>query len=113
MLLREFINKKDLDDVDMIDDLMFFMNNDTNFYRKIFFPMISKIRDQIKSGKRCKDTVFRPCVDSAINSYCEKYNISENPISLFTEVDRDEIARKVFAKEKDNVIKGRYDGDQK
>lgn len=113
MLLREFINKQDLDDVDMTDDLIFFMNNDSNFYRKVFFPMVVKVRDQLKSGKRCEDTIFRPCIDHAVDSYCEKYDISENPISLFTEVDRDEIARKVFATEKENIVNGRYDRSQK
>jgi hypothetical protein len=109
MLLREFINLKELEDVDLCDDLQVFMRNDPLFYRKIFYPEIVKVRDRIKSGKRCEETCFRNCVDRAADAYCEKFKVSTNPISVFTEVDRDKVARQIFAKERDNIIKGRYD----
>jgi hypothetical protein len=108
MLLREFINIKELEDVDLCDDLQIFMHNDPLFYRKIFYPEIIKVRDKIKSGKRCEETSFRSCVDKAADAYCEKFDVSGNPISVFTEVDRDKVARQIFAKERDNIIKGRY-----
>jgi hypothetical protein len=113
MLLREFINQKELEDVDMLDDLHFFMHNDPKFYRKFLYPLIAKFRDHIKQGKKCKDTVFRPCVDRAVDMYCQKYDIAGNPKSVFTDVDRDELARRVFGQEKMRVDQGVYDGDQK
>jgi len=92
-----------------MDDLHYFMHNDPAFYRKIFYPIISKFKKHIKSGKQCRDTVFRPCVDRAADAYCNKFNIADNPKSVFTDVDRDELARKIFGQERDRVEKGVYD----
>lgn len=109
MLLREFITSKDLEDVDTIEDLHYFMQNDPKFYRMFFYPLISKFKDHINKGKKCKDTVFRPCVDRAVDIYCQKFGIADNPKSLFTDVDRDELARKIFDQEKTHIEKGTYD----
>lgn len=112
MLIREFTESPELKDVDLVDDLHFFMHNDPKFYRRALYPMIVKVRDHIKSGKKCNDTVFRKCVDSAVDSYCSKFKISGNPTSVFTDVDRDSLARKIFAQEQEHINKGTYDGDQ-
>ena len=101
-----------LEEIDLSEDLHFFMHNDHNFYRKVFFPMISKVKAHIKSGKRCHDGVFRPCVDQAAETYCKKFNIPDNHKSVFTDVDRDELARKIFGQEKDRIEQGDYDGDK-
>lgn len=111
MLIREFTEKDNFEDVDLLDDLDFFMNNDRQFYRRDLFPLISHLRNQIKSGKKCKDTLFRNCVDKAIDVYCKKFDITNDQKSVFTDVDRDELARKIFAKEQENINNGVYDGD--
>ena len=113
MLIREFTESPDLENVDMLDDLHFFMHNDPNFYRKKFYPMIARVRDHIKSGKRCKDTVFRPCVDVATEMYCKMFKIPGNEKSVFTDTDRDELARKIFGQEVENIKQGHYDGEPK
>ena len=112
MLLREFLNStKDLTEVDFKDDLKFFMHNDPKFYRRVFWPLISKVRDHIKQGNPCRDDIFRPCVDHAATAYCKQYNIPQNHKSVFTDVDRDEIAREIFGQERDRIEQGDYDGD--
>lgn len=102
-----------LEDVDLLDDLHFFMHNDPNFYRSILFPMIGKVKNHVNAGKRCKDTVFRGCVDRAADAYCKKFNVAENVKSVFTDVDRDELARKIFGQERDRIEQGQYNGDDK
>lgn len=111
MLLREFINQQQLEDVDIVDDLHFFMHNDPRFYRKVMYPMISKLKNHLKSKKTCKDTVFRSCVDQAANVYCNQYHVTDSPNSVFTDVDRDELARRIFGEEQDNIKNGVYDRD--
>lgn len=110
MLIREFTETPDLDGVDLIEDLHFFMHNDPAFYRRVLFPAISKLRDCIKTGKDVKDDMFKNCVDNAADIYCKKFNIHDNPKSVFTDVDRDSLARKIFAQEQERIVKGDYDG---
>lgn len=109
MLIKEFTTPIDIENTNLLDDLHFFMHNDTVFYRKIFYPVIAKVRDRVKSGKGCKDTVFKSCVDSAVDIYCKKFNIAGNPVSVFTNVDRDSLARKIFEQELEEINKGTYD----
>jgi hypothetical protein len=109
MLINEFTQLPDMENADLLDDLHFFMHNDPNFYRKVFYPMIAKVRDHVKSGKQCKDTVFKKCVNDAVDIYCKKFNLAGNPTSVFTNVDRDELARKIFGQEIDQIHKGTYD----
>lgn len=112
MLIQEFTKLPDLKDVDLLDDLHFFMQNDPSFYRRIFYPLIVQIRDAIKNGKKCKDDCFRKSVDKAAILYCKKFNIPDNPKSVFTDVDRDALARKIFGQEKERIEQGSYDREE-
>lgn len=113
MLIREFVESPDLKEVDLVDDLKFFMENDPTFYRKVLFPMILKVKKHIKAGQRCKDTVFKNCVDQAASIYCQKFNIQDNEKSVFTDIDRDKLARQIFGQEVERINQGVYDrGEQ-
>ena len=103
---------KELEDVDLVDDLQFFMYNDPKFYRRIFFPVLSQMKKQVKSGKGCKHDMFRPCIDTATKLYCNKYEISADDKSVFTDVDRDAVARKIFQQEHERIKQGAYDKDE-
>ena len=116
MLIREFAEDQqlDLETVDLLDDLQFFMNNDPHFYRRDYYPILSKVLQHVKAGKQCREDVFLPCVDKAIQIYCRKFNIPGNEKSVFTDTDRDELARKIFNQELHNIEQGAYDdGDSK
>lgn len=113
MLIREFTESPNLEDVDLLDDLQFFMHNDPQFYRKELFPLIAQLKKFVKSGKPCDNKLFRKCVDKAADNYCQKFKIPGNPKSVFTDVDRDSLARKIFAQEQENITNGTYDGDNK
>lgn len=100
---------KNLEDVDLVDDLQFFMQNDPKFYRRILYPVLSQMRDRIKKGQGCQHSIFKPCVDTAAKLYCKKFEIPDNDKSVFTDVDRDSLARKIFQQETERVKKGVYD----
>jgi hypothetical protein len=110
MLIREFTEQEpiDLESVDLLDDLQFFMNNDPAFYRKVYYPVLSQMKNTVKEGAQCSDDMFRPCVDKAVDIYCKKFNLPGNIKSVFTDVDRDELARKIFSQELDNIDQGQY-----
>jgi hypothetical protein len=109
MKINELNERLKIDDIDLLDDLEFFMNNDNQFYRRIYYPMLMKLKKIVKTGKSCDDNFFRSCVDQAIPIYIKKFNISGNEKSVFTDVDRDEVARKIFGQEKERIEKGEYD----
>lgn len=111
MLIREFTESPgvELETIDLLDDLQVFMNNDPAFYRKVYYPVLSKFKKQIKSNGTCSEDIFRPCVDRAAQLYCQQFKISGNEKSVFTDVDRDELARKIFGQELKNIEEGIYD----
>lgn len=113
MLIREFTESPNLEDVDLLDDLHFFMNNDPTFYRKVFYPALSTLKKHIKTGTRCNNNLFRPCIDQAVNIYCKKFNIPGSETSVFTNVDRDTLAKKIFAQEVQRIKQGDYNGENK
>jgi hypothetical protein len=100
MKLREIFQQVNFEDADLRDDIAFFMYNDDKFYRRLLYPAIIKFRDKIKNNQSCEDTYFRSCVDTACKVYCKQFNIKDNEKSVFTDVDRDEVARKIFGQEK-------------
>jgi ABC-type uncharacterized transport system substrate-binding protein len=113
MKITEVTSAPDLKDVDLKDDLLFFMNNDPVFYRRIFFPTLSKLKSAIKSKKKCNHNIFRPCIDKAAETYCKKFDIAGGDKSVFTDVDRDSLARQIFGQERQHIVKGEYDGSEK
>ena len=110
MLLRELDEKFNLEDSNLLDDLEFFMMNDNKFYRRILYPQLSLMKNKLEAGEACEDNCLRPCVDKAAVLYCKKFNIPDNHKSVFTDIDRDAVARSIFGKEQDNIAKGHYDG---
>jgi hypothetical protein len=109
MRIFELNEKFKLDDIDLLDDLEFFMNNDNQFYRRVYYPLLMKVKKMVTLGKPCDDKIFRSCIDQAIPLYIKKFNISGNEKSVFTDVDRDELARKIFGQEKERIEQGQYD----
>lgn len=110
MLLRELDEKFNLEDSNLLDDLEYYMTHDDKFYRRILHPELLKVKHQLESGRACGDNCLRPCVDKAAVLYCKKFNIPDSAKSVFTDVDRDAIARSIFGKEQDRMAQGQYDG---
>lgn len=106
MKLREIFQQVNFEDTDLKDDLVFFMYNDDKFYRRMLHPSIVNFKNKIKNNQPCEDTYFRSCVDDACKIYCKKFDITDNEKSVFTDVDRDEVARKIFGQEKQEAERG-------
>jgi len=114
MLLKEISDKIDeLKDVNVVDDLQFFMNNDPLFYRKILYPAISDMKHKLKSGQGCQQDHFHGCIKKGIDSYCKKFKIRKNPKDIFSDAEIKELAEKMFHNEKERIEKGTYDRSDK
>lgn len=60
---------------DLADDLMFFMNNDPDFYRKKYFPAMLKFDKYCKEGKEVGSRGFEKLVKYAYECYQNKFPV--------------------------------------
>ncbi len=51
---------------------------------------------------------FGRIVDSAMNTYCKKFNVSRQMSDIFTAEDRQNIISKITEEEIENIRKGEY-----
>jgi len=94
---------------DVVDDLHVFMRNDPIFYRKQYFPAMTRIADLTKAKKKINPhKEFTPMIDAAAKLYCAKYDIARNPSDIFSEDDRKALVSKIYSEEMDSIRKGEY-----
>lgn len=113
MKIDEFFTPSDNDNrnlgFDIVDDTIFFMRNDPMFYRKEYFPAVTKIADLHRAGKNYDvREILSPCIEKALEAYCRKYNIARTPDEIFTENDRNSILQTIHSEELSQIKKGEY-----
>ena len=111
MLLREMFSaigapKEEEGDINWIEDLKFFIDNETDVLNRFFFPAIRKHKQYgdrsdaykiyIKPIERCKD------------AYVEKYQIDE-PGTKFPKGDLIVLARKMAEEQNQHIKNGDYE----
>jgi hypothetical protein len=115
MLTSELFNnttheqKKDLG-YDLKDDLMFFMNNDPDFYRKKYYPTMLKFDKYCKEGKSIRPHAFKSLVDEAYAVYKNKFPV-EGLEKQLEQAMCEEICEAICEQETKNSKDGIYDGD--
>jgi hypothetical protein len=78
MRLYEFTNLDSVEkklDYDLADDLSFFMRNDPEFYRKKYFPLVSKFKGKCKCNDTPKPVFFKRIVLDAYKVYKDKFQV--------------------------------------
>jgi hypothetical protein len=110
MRMDEFSQSQDTSlPFDVVDDVCVFMKNDPVFFRKSFFPAVSRVADMHRAGKTInQNECLSDMIETAIGSYCKKYNIARHPDEIFTNDDRQSIIDRVFAEEMEEIKKGEY-----
>lgn len=103
-LFNDNKNKKDLG-YDLMDDLMFFMNNDPAFYRKKYFPAMLKFDKYCDQGKTIGPRGFEPLVKYAYECYQNKFPVE----GLEPELD-EEVCEKICNEIHKNETKNCEDG---
>lgn len=94
---------------DVVEDVVVFMRNDPQFYRKSFFPAVARVADLHRAGKSIdKNECLGDMVERALEGYCKKFNVAKMPDEVFTNEDRDQIIDKVFSEEMEEIQKGEY-----
>ena len=90
-------------DINWINDLKYYIDNDDDVLSKNFFPAIKKHRDYVGNPNVYK-IYIRP-IESSCESYCEKFQIDERE-KKFPKEDLIELAKK-FAEEQEIHIKNK------
>jgi|TARA_B110000240_G_scaffold126906_1_gene141231 hypothetical protein len=105
------IDQKDNEELgfDLIDDASVWMRNDAQFYRKEFFPTMSKVADKHREGVAIdRHKLLGPMVEKGINRYCATYDLPGSPDQIVSQQDRHAIIDRLFSEEMDQIEKGDY-----
>jgi hypothetical protein len=111
MLLKEMFSpigapKDDQQDIDWLDDLKFFIDNNDQMLNQYFFPAIKRHKEN-KGNPHVFKLYIRP-VENCLNQYCDKFDI-ENREEKFPKDKLIDLAKR-FADEQEKYIeKGDYE----
>jgi hypothetical protein len=95
---------------DLKDDLVFFMNNDPQFYRKKYYPTMLKFDKFVKEGKRIDARGFVKLVKEAYSTYQNKFPVEGLKEELPEDMLED-ICKAIHDQETKNVEDKFYDED--
>lgn len=80
---------------DAEDDILYFMHNDSTFFRKDLYPLMLDIKKAKRNGKDFPDVA--PCVNKAIAMYCKKFDINPHH-DAFNKEHRKNICDKIISR---------------
>ena len=94
---------------DVVEDAIVFMRNDPMFYRKQYYPSVTKLADMTRAGKPCdKMKMFSSMVEDGLNAYCRKFKLADQADEIFNNDDRSVIIDKIFSEEMSLIKRGEY-----
>jgi hypothetical protein len=111
MLLREMWSpigspKEDDENVDWLDDLKFFIDNDDTMLNQYFFPAVKKHKEHIGNPNAYKIYV-RP-IEKCLRHYCDKFKI-EAPEEKFPKEKLIDLAKKIATEQEKFLERGDYE----
>jgi hypothetical protein len=110
MRIDELVNpeKFNVEEYDLQDDLIFFMNNDPDFYRRHYYPSIIKMKLHHDRGQELDSSSLSPIVKHAYSAYKEKFPVK----NLDKDLEKsaiDDICSKILETEMENFKTKQYD----
>ena len=121
MRIQELLEGKDFDgtefvdvkgdkreiNYDLPDDLIHFMHNDDDVYRRHLYPVLAKNLDQVKAKKKTSASSFKPAVDKSYSLYIKKFPIRELDPQLDEKLC-ERICNKLHDEFKEHIADGKY-----
>jgi len=107
---EEYIDKKgDKREInfDLAEDLMHFMHNDDDAYRRHLYPKIAHCLETLKGKKSTSKNVFKPAVESSYKMYIKKFPIRELSDKLDEKLC-EKICDKLHEEFKEHMSDGKY-----
>lgn len=94
-------------DINYLDDLKFYVDNNSEMLSNIFFPAIKE--QQAKNDPQEAYKLYIKPIRFAVEKYCEEYDLKDVKDDIFTDENVNEIAKR-FATEQHNHINNKdYD----
>lgn len=111
MLLREMFSaigapKEEEQDVNWLDDLKFFIDNDDSMLNQYFFPAVKK--HKAHRGHPDVYKLYVKPLESCKEAYCEKFEI-DSPEEKFPKEKLIELAKYIANEQEKYIEKGDYD----
>ena len=94
-------------DFDLVEDLVFFLNNDDDTYRRNTYPAIHKCLTRIKSRQKTHPSLFKIAALKGYKDYVNKYDLNELPDALDEEVCA-EVCKKMHEDTCKHAEEGKY-----
>ena len=101
-------NKFKKDDFNLKDDLVFYMNNQPDFYRKHYYPAMCMFKEYYDNDKKINPGAFGKMVERAYKMYRNEFPVQ----GLNETLDKDifeEICAEIHKTELENIKQGHYD----
>lgn len=93
---------------DLKDDLICFMRNDPEFYRKQYFPILNKFESYVKDGRSVSPRAFESLVNKAYECYKNKFPVEGLDAKLDEEMCQ-EVCNEIHKSETEYIKDGKYD----
>ena len=98
--------KDQVDDIDWLGDLKFYIDNNESMLEKYIFPAMKRHKKHV--GKPGVYKLYMKPIQQCLKSYCEKYDI-DDPDSKFNEEALTELAKHFAQIQEQFINKGDYD----
>jgi len=110
MLLREMWSaigapKEDQQDIDWLDDLKFFIDNDDAMLNQYFFPAVKRHKEH-KGNPNVFKVYIRP-IENCLNHYCDKFDIQDKE-EKFPKEKLIDLAKRIAFEQEKFLEKGDY-----
>jgi hypothetical protein len=111
MLLREMFspigapNDSEVD-IDWLDDLKFFIDNDDKMLNQFFFPAVKRHKEYAGNPNVYK--IYVKPIENCLGHYCKKFNV-ENPEEKFPKEKLIDLAKRFANEQEKHIEKGDYE----
>ena len=111
MLLKEMFSaigapKDEQQEIDWLDDLKFFIDNDSKMLDQYFFPVVKRHREH-RGNPNVFKVYIRP-LEKCMGHYCDKYDIDDAE-QKFPKDKLIDLAKRIAEEQEKHIEKGDYD----
>jgi len=78
-------DKSDID-YDLTEDLVFYMNNDDDVYRRVVYPSVVTCTNRLESNRKTTPSIFTNAVKESYKQYIKKFPMRQLPLDIDEEV---------------------------
>jgi len=78
-------DKEDID-YDLTEDLVYYMNNDDDVYRRHVYPSVANCIDRLESNQKTNPSIFTNAVKESYKNYIRKFPVRHLPQDIDEEV---------------------------